>query len=158
MPENLLWEYYKIANNPPVPPLAEWAKCDHSAKAPSRGGKNGQQLGGLLDDSCKRFATDALAPRSTGLGKKDNKWRERARGVTIKGEKENQPKKPFKMPPSGVTRPTKEFLEKWKKIKQEQDKYNADRKAKKEKNKLESKDKKEEKKAEKEGKKVGKKT
>jgi hypothetical protein len=78
--------------------------------------------------------------------------------VTIKEEKENQTKKPFEMPPSGVTRPTKEFLEKWKKIKQEQDKYNAEKKAKKEKNKLESKDKKEEKKAEKEGKKGGKKT
>jgi hypothetical protein len=78
--------------------------------------------------------------------------------VTIKEEDENQTIKPFEIPPSGVTRPTKEFLEKWKKIKQEKDKYNAEKKAKKEKNKLESKDKKEENKAEKEGKKVGKKS
>jgi hypothetical protein len=151
--------------------LAEWAKRDHSVKARSRGGKNGQRLGGLLDDSYTRFATDALAPRSRGHGKKNKKKHldkgnkeisgsPQTKEKTLKKEEKHEKGKnkadqiPFKAPPPGVPLTTKEQEDKWMKKQEEDNKKYAEKKAKKDKNKIEKK----EKKAEKEGKKVVKKT
>jgi hypothetical protein len=99
--------------------LAEWAKRDHSVKARSRGGKNGQRLGGLLDDSYTRFATDALAPRSRGHGKKNKKKQDKGKKETsgsppkTKEGKKEEAKKPFKKPPPGVPLHTKEQEAEW---------------------------------------------